>query len=117
VVGRVALDANWTYTEYLNQQSSGLYSQAAIQLTDGRIAFLGSPTPGSFALYMIQPVPGAPVQVSGLLSGPVLSAEWNAQRTAVLVTTQGNRLWVIRIDGTAQDSTPASGAVSAAHWR
>ncbi|HVO71572.1 MAG TPA: hypothetical protein VMT24_16095 [Aggregatilineaceae bacterium] len=118
VVGRVALDANWTYTEYLNQKSSGLYSQAAIQLADGRIAFLGSPTPGSFALYMIQPVPGAqPVQVSGLLSGLVLSAEWNAQRTAVLVTIQGNRLWVIRIDGSAQDSTPGGGAVSAAHWR
>jgi len=118
VVGRVALDANWTYTEYLNQQSSALYTQAAIQLADGRIAFLGSPTPGSFALYVIQPVPGAqPVQVSGLLSGPVLSAEWNAQRTAVLVTTQGNRLWVIRTDGTARDSTPVGGAVSAAHWR
>jgi hypothetical protein len=118
VVGRVALDANWTYTEYLNQQSSGLYSQAAIQLADGRIAFLGSPTPGSFALYGIQPVSGAqPVQVSGLLSGTILSAEWNAQRTAVLVTTQGNRLWIIRIDGTAQDSTPAGNGVNAAHWR
>lgn len=118
VVGRVALDANWTYTEYLNQQSSGLYTQAAIELADGRIAFLGSPTPGSFALYVIQPVFGAsPVQVSGLINGQVLSAEWNAQRTAVLVTAQGNRLWVMRIDGTVRDSTPAGGAVSAAHWR
>jgi hypothetical protein len=118
VVGRVALDPNWTYTEYLNQQSSGLYTQAAIGLADGRIAFLGSPTPGSFALYVIQPVFGAqPVQVSGLINGQILSAEWNAQRTAVLVTAQGNRLWVMRIDGTVQDSTPAGGAVSAAHWR
>jgi hypothetical protein len=118
VVGRVALDASWTYTEYLNQQNSGLYTQAAIQLADGRIAFLGSPTPDSFALYVIQPAPGAQfVQVSGIFGGQVLSAEWNAQRTAVLVTAQGNRLWVIRIDGTAQDSTPAGGAVNTAHWR
>jgi hypothetical protein len=121
VVGRVALDTNWTYTEYLNQQTAGLVMQAAIQLYDGRIAFLGGPTPDSFALYAVQPAPGAqPVRLSQLISGQVVSAEWNAERTAALVTAQMGgtyRLWIVRTDGTAQDLTPAVGAPDAAHWR
>jgi hypothetical protein len=121
VVGRVALDADWTYTEYLNQSTSGLVMQAAIQLNDGRIAFLGGQTPDSFALYITQPAPGAsPVRVSQVIPGQVMTAEWNAARSAVLVTAQTGgaiRLWIVRTDGTAQDSTPAAGAPDAAHWR
>jgi hypothetical protein len=121
VVGRVMLDTNWTTTEYLSQPTAGLVMQAAIQLADGRIAFLGGPTPDSFGLYIIQPVSGAlPVRLSPLIPGQIISAEWNAARSAVLVTAQvggGYRLWVIRIDGTAQDTTPTVGAPDAAHWR
>jgi hypothetical protein len=121
VVGRVALDTNWTYTEFLSQPTGGLVMQAATQLYDGRIAFLGGPTPDSFALYAIQPVPGAqPVRLSQLISGQIVFAEWNSERTAVLVTVQiggAYRLWIVRTDGTAQDSTPAVGAPDAAHWR
>jgi hypothetical protein len=121
VIGRVALDANWTYTEYLNQAASGLVMQSAIELYDGRIAFLGGPTPDSFALYVAQPVPGAqPVRVSAPVSGQIVAAEWNAGRTALLVTAQtgtGYRLWIVRIDGTAQDATPLGGAPTSAHWR
>ncbi len=121
VVGRVALDQNWTYTEYLNQFTSGLVMQAAAELYDGRIAFLGGPTPDSFALYLMQPVPGAqPVRVSAPVGGQIVTAEWNTARTAVLVTAQtaaGYRLWIVRTDGTAQDVTPPGGAPTAAHWR
>ena len=121
VVGRVALDSNWTYTEYLNQSTTGLIMQAAIQLNDGRIAFLGGPTLDTFGLYIIQPMPGALlVRISPEIAGQIVSAEWNADRSAVLVTAQvggARHLWIIRINGAAQDVTPSLGAPSAAHWR
>lgn len=121
VVGRVALDANWTYTEHLNQQTTGLVMQYAVELYDGRIAFLGGPTPDSFALYIAQPMPGAqPIALSQMISGSIIAAEWKADRTAVLVTVQtggANRLWIVRTDGSAQDITPAAGAAASAHWR
>jgi hypothetical protein len=120
VVGRVALDANWTYIEYLNQYTTGLAMQAAIQLRDGRIAFLGS-SQGTFALYTVPAVVSAPTtRISQAISGQIIAAEWNADRSAVLVTVQAGgavRLWVIRIDGTARDTTPMAGAPAAAHWR
>jgi hypothetical protein len=121
VVGRIALDTNWTYTEYLNQSTTGLIMQAAIQLNDGQIAFLGGPTPDTFGLYIIQPMPGALlVRISPEIAGQIVSAEWNADRSAVLVTAQvggARRLWIIRINGAAQDVTPSLGAPDAAHWR
>jgi hypothetical protein len=121
VVGRIALDSSWTYTEYLNQSTTGLIMQAAIQLYDGRIAFLGGPAPDTFGLYIIQPMPGALlVRISPEIAGQVISAEWNADRSAVLVTSQtggARRLWIIRINGAAQDVTPSLGAPNAAHWR
>jgi hypothetical protein len=98
-----------------------LIMQAAIQLNDGRIAFLGGPTPDTFGLYIIQPMPGALlVRISPEIAGQVVSAEWNADRSAVLVTAQtggARHLWIIRINGAAQDVTPSLGAPSAAHWR
>jgi hypothetical protein len=121
VVGRVALDQQWTYTETLNQMFNGLYMHAAIQLFDGRIVFLGGPTPDAFSLYVMQPAAGAPpVPLSIPVNGRMLSAEWNTERTAALVTVQtgiGNRLWIVRIDGTVQDVTPTIGSPASAHWR
>jgi hypothetical protein len=119
VVARIAMDAFWTSTEYLNQSSTGLIMQYAAPLADGRIAFLGGITGDSFALYVVQPG-GVPVQMSGLITGQIVSAEWNAGRSAVLVTVQtatGYRLWVVRTDGTAADTTPTAGGVGSAHWR
>jgi len=120
-VGWVTLDQNWTYTEYANQQSTGLIMQAAAQLRTGAIAFLGQRMSDSFALYTIQPIPGAqPQQISATLMGQIVSAEWNPERTAVLVTIQANtgyRLWIIRIDGTAQSPIPEGSVIDAAHWR
>ena len=121
VVGRVALDANWTSTEYLNQLTSGLVMQHAIELYDGRIAFLAGETPDSFALFIMQAAPGAPaMRVSQVVPGQIVSAEWNADRTAVLIIAQVSgvpRLWIARTDGTTQDITPGAGAPASAHWR
>jgi hypothetical protein len=50
----------------------------------------------------------------------MLNAEWNIERSAALVTVQtdiGNRLWIVRIDGTVQDVTPAIVSPVSAHWR
>jgi len=120
-VGRVALDQVWTYAEYANQQNTGLIMQAAAQLRSGMIAFLGSRTPDAFALYTLQSVPGArPQQVSTVMGGQIVSAEWNPERTAVLVTIQagsGYRLWIIRTDGTVQNPLPEESIIDAAHWR
>ncbi|MBN2306309.1 MAG: hypothetical protein JXQ72_17635, partial [Anaerolineae bacterium] len=119
VIGRVAINESRTYMPYLVQATSGLITQAAVELYDRRIAFLGGPSPGAFALYVMWP--GTPhIQVSGTLDGQILSAEWNRERSAVLVTTQtgaGYRLWLVRIDGTTQDITPTVGFPAAVHWR
>jgi hypothetical protein len=122
VIGRIALDANWTYTEYASHQTTGLVMQAAIELADGRIAFLGSPSPGSFALYAIYPTVGAqPAQLSErLIDGQMVYAEWNPERTAALVTAQtttGQQLWILRTDGRVLNTTPTAGMPDAAHWR
>lgn len=121
VVGRIALDQNWSYLEFLSQQTSRLYTQAATQLQDGRVAFLGSPDSSSFALYAIAAVPAAqPVALSRLIDGQVISAEWNNTRTAVLVTALSGsqtRLWILRTDGVVTNSTIDTGVINAAHWR
>jgi hypothetical protein len=120
VVGRVAADSSWTTTEYLNQQATGLVMQYAVQLFDGRIVFLGSSTIDSFALYTVQPAAPGYLQLSATLSGQIVAAEWNPERTAVLVTTQTGgvyRLWIIRTDGTSTETTPTGGLNGTAHWR
>lgn len=121
VVGHVALDTNWTYTEYLNQNTVGLHTKAAIQLHDGRIAFLGGASPDIFALYTIQPTVGAhPIRVSQDNIGKIIATEWNDERNAVLITTQLNeqrQLWIIRTDGTVLTMSPLGDPLSAAHWR
>jgi hypothetical protein len=120
VIGRIALDEQWTYTEYLTQVTTGLVMQAAIQLYDGRIAFLGGATADTFALYITQAAPNAQsVGMSAPINGQVITAEWNAGRTAVLVTAQtgtGQQLWLVRTDGQIQNITPNAG-FDAAHWQ
>ena len=122
VIGRVALDVQWTYTEYQSQTRTGLVMRAAVQLADGRIAFLGSP-PGqdAYALYVMWAGQGMPVtRVSAPIYGQFVSAEWNAERNAVLLTVRSGgqlRTWIVRVDGAAQEVGLGGGALSAAHWR
>ena len=120
-VGRVELDQAWTYTNYTDQQNTGLIMRGAIQLGTGTIALLGGYTPDTFALYTIDAIPGAtPRQVSVVMNGQIVSAEWNPERSAVLVTIQaagGYRLWIIRTDGTAQSPLPEGSSIDSAYWR
>lgn len=119
-VGRVNLDAFWTYTKYLDQATTGLTMQAATQLNDRRIAFLGADA-GSFALYATAAISNSqPTRLSQPITGQIIAAEWNSERTAVLITTQTDNqqlLWIIRIDGTVRNTTPNDAALSDAHWR
>ncbi len=122
VVGRVELDATWTTTIYQTQAQTGLVMRAAAQLADGRIAFVGSPTgQNAYALYVMWAGQGVPVtRVSAPVYGQFVAAEWNAERSAVLLTVQsGGQLhtWILRIDGAAQEVNLGGGAFSAAHWR
>lgn len=120
VIGRIALDTAWTYTEYLNQRDTGLVMQAAIQLHDGRIAFLGS-TAASFALYAVPPVPGEqPIRLTAPINGQIVTAAWNTQRTAALVTVKVDNqqhLWVVHTNGTISNSTPSGVGIDKASWR
>ncbi|HOB33142.1 MAG TPA: basic amino acid ABC transporter substrate-binding protein, partial [Verrucomicrobiota bacterium] len=119
VVGRVDV-ATGQYTEYLNQQATGLFMRAAFEVAPGQIAFLGGPSPDGFALYTVPAEPGAtPQPVSGTIPGQVQHAEWSRERRAALVTVQsptGPRLWIVRLDGTTQDITPPSGVFTGAQW-
>jgi hypothetical protein len=118
VIGRIALDEHWTYTEYANQLNTGLTMQTAIELEDGRIAFVGSQG-NRFALYAIQPAKSAqPVQLSNqTLAGQIIAAEWNAERTAVLVTTLEGHMGVMGIGGQFADIILSAGIPDAAHWQ
>lgn len=120
VIGRITLDTTWTYTEYLNQRDTGLAMQAAIQLQDRRIVFLGS-TAASFALYAVPPVPGEqPIRLTAPITGQIVTAEWNTQRTAVLVTVKADnqqQLWVAHINGTISNSTLPGIPIDVARWR
>lgn len=120
VVGRIRFGDSWRYEEYLNQSSTGLQMEAAAEMPNGWIGFLGSAN-GTFALYSVAPVPNAVLQaVSGLTPGEVISATWNDARSAVMVTAQSGgvtRLWLIRTDGTVRDITPAGGVPAVARWR
>jgi hypothetical protein len=129
VVGRVALDEARTTKIFLTEAATGLHMQAALELADGRIAFLGSAAPGTVALYATRDDPDTTpdVEIARLsppISGQVLAAVWNPARPtaqrAVLITVQdgaARRLWLVRADGSAQDITPAAGAPDLAGWR
>lgn len=120
VVGRIVIDKNWAYTSYFTQAVTTFVEIfSAVELYNGQIAFLGEVEPATFALYLGAPNV-QPERVSPLLEGHVLSVEWNPERTAALITASteaGLRLWIVRIDGTAQDVTPLSGYPTAVHWR
>lgn len=120
VVGRIALDTTWSYTEYLNQNNTGLVMQMATQLHDGRIAFLGS-TADSIALYAMPPIAGEqPVRLTAPITGQIIAAEWNEARTAVLVTINADsrqQLWIAQINGTTSNVTLPDSHIDAAHWR
>jgi len=119
VVGRVN-PLTRHYSEILNQQTTGLFMRAAFEVAPGQIAFLGGPSADGFALYTAPDTPGAtPAPLSGTIPGQVARAEWSRERRAALVTVQspaGLRLWIVRLDGTAQDVTPAAGAFTDAGW-
>lgn len=121
VVGK--LDENGlVYTEFLNETARGIAAHAAIEYAPGRIAFIGSASPGTLTLYTMDARPGAPPAPAPVtIPGTVQQVEWRADRQAALVTvvspTNERRLWIVRIDGTAQDVTPPPGAPFAAHWR
>ena len=125
VVGRVALDEARTTTIFLTEAATGLHMQAALELADGRIAFLGSAAPGSVALYATRADPDTTpdagiARLSPPITGEVLAAAWNPARTAILVTVQdgaARRLWLVHTNGTAQDITPAAGAPDRSGWR
>lgn len=119
VAGR-ADPATGAVTEYLNQQVTGLFMRAAFEIEPGRLVFLGGPGADGFALYTAPAEVGAaPRQVSGLIPGQVLRAEWSRARRAALVTAQtpaGPRLWIVRLDGAAQDVTFTGGVLTDARW-
>ena len=117
VVGRVEM-GSWAYTEYQNQQTNGLTMRGTAQLPDGRLAFLASVAgQESYALYVAPAALGAAgTALSGPTYGAFVAADWDAGRSAVLVTTTGGS-WVAYTNGAVQTSGMANGALSGAFWR
>lgn len=120
VVGRILFGAGWSYEEILNQATVGLVMEAAAELANGWIGFLGS-AGGSFALYSVAPYPGSqPGALTASIPGQVIAATWDNARSAVLVTVQSGgatRLWLLNTSGATQDVTPLGGAPDVARWR
>ena len=119
VLGRVLLDNDQTFVPY-NFASAGVsYTSAATELSDGRIAFLGSNSAtGPFQLYLMT-VGGFPIAVSSQITGRILSWEWNASHTALLLLMDNvgvHQLWVVSTNGTLQNVTPPIGAPATARW-
>jgi hypothetical protein len=120
VIGRITLP-NTRYTEYFNEASTGLVMRAAVELPTGQLAFLGSPTgAASFALYTARPG-GQLRRASGTITGEIVTAEWNAARTAVLVTVRvgpdAYQLWTVPLNGPPQNITPPEGVPEVARWQ
>ena len=97
-----------------------LWMQDAVELPDGRIAFLGAiyslndPNGGRNAadvgLYIFNPANVEPVRVAYLGGGPILTADWNARRTAVLVRLADGRTLIVQTSGNVLDVTGTVGA-------
>ncbi|MEP7285920.1 MAG: hypothetical protein ABI947_09145 [Chloroflexota bacterium] len=103
-----------------------LWMQDPTRLADGRYAFLAKPSSSGkiegdssgLALYAMWP-DQTPAQVTPLLSGEVVSAAWNPNRTALLVvlrTAQGIQAKVIGIDGNITDYTTQARGSTSVHW-
>jgi len=115
-ITRILLDNDQSYQVY---PVVGLGSVRAAMERSGQFYFLGAVTPDSeYALYGMLPN-GNPQRISNPVRGQILSWEWNATRSGLLVlmqTDQGNRLFIFRTNGAVQDITPANGAPLAAYW-
>jgi hypothetical protein len=96
-----------------------LWTQDAVEMGDGRIAFLGAiysvadPEGGRNApdvgLYIYNAANVEPVRVAYLGGGPVLEATWNAARTAVLVRLADGRTLIVQTSGRVTDLTGTVG--------
>lgn len=119
VLGRVLLDNDQTFVPYNFSSARVSYTAAGTELADGRLAFLGSNSAtGAFRLYLM-PINGVATAVSSDIPGRILSWEWNASRTALLLVMDNvgtRQLWVVNTNGTAQNATPITSAPSIARW-
>ncbi|MEP7287397.1 MAG: hypothetical protein ABI947_16695 [Chloroflexota bacterium] len=120
------LDRKIQFTPIVDGMALNLWMQNAAQVADGRYAFLGKPSAAGqlengttqLALYVVSPG-GVPAAVSPVLSGEVLTAQWNPTRTALLVTLRGLsglQTMVISLDGTTTDYTAQTHGTAAVHW-
>ncbi len=97
-----------------------LWIQDAVELYDRRIAFLGAaynpadPNAGrnsaDVGLYIYSGINAMPVRVALLGGGPLLDAEWNPRRTAVLVRLASGQTLIVQVSGYVIDVTGAVGS-------
>ncbi len=123
VIGILHRDVS-QFTPIANGAALQLWMQNSAQIPDGRYAFLGKPSANGLgdssglSLYLYSPG-SAPVQVSQVLPGTVLTAEWSPTRSALLVvlnTDQGIRIKAIALSGAILDYTGLADGSSAIHW-
>ena len=121
VLGRVELPDQY-YVPITATAPDVVFTYAAIQAFNGQIYFLGSSTEfGPFRLYSTTSVGGTALAVSSTsVSGQIVSSEWDANRSALLLLLDVNgtrRAYLLSIGGGVTDITPASGVGGGVRWR
>lgn len=96
-------------------QDPSLWMQNAVEMTDGRIAFIGAPyysgnpndgrNSAEVGLYIYNAANVLPVRVALIGGGPVREATWNDNHTAVLLRLASGRTVIAQTNGGITDIT------------
>lgn len=119
VFGRVYLDATQTFVPFT--VGSLAYVSAAIEISGGQIAFLGSSTSvGPYSLYIMWPNGAPQLRATTTITGVIEDAMWNDARTALIVITNDTlrrRAWLVELGGAVRELTPTDGLVGSIRWQ
>ncbi|GAB4573654.1 MAG: hypothetical protein Kow0077_16710 [Anaerolineae bacterium] len=103
--------ANLALSVLLDGTAAGLWMQAAVELSDGRIAFVGAPYAGArpqsgYALYLFS---GGELRQVASLGGQPEEVIWNRNRTSAIIRLTDGRTVVALVDGSLRDVSGAVG--------
>lgn len=119
VFGRVYLDYTQTFVPFTI--TSPAYVSAAIEISNGQIALLGSSSPaGPHNLYVMWPNGAPQLRATTAMVGAIEDALWNDERTALLVVTNdglSRRAWLVELGGASREITPVEGLVGPIRWQ
>jgi hypothetical protein len=119
ILGRVNLDAEQTFVQYDFSSAGVSHVVAAIELSNGQLAFLGGPGAAGPHRLFIMPIGGQAQVVSGEVPGTIESWEWNRARSAALLITNNagtRQVWIVQTNGATRNITPTTGSPRSIRW-